>query len=108
MNRRELLLLAAAFLLSCRAQVPALAPRQFLDAAREIGRLWLATSGRGEKESTLARDLFEGVEASAAAEVEAHLRQLHLADLAASRTTTVQGWVLSLTEARLYGYLASA
>lgn len=106
MNRRELLLLAAAFALSCGVPTVALPPRQFLGAAREVGRLWLATTGRGEKLRSLAGHLFDGVADLDAAGVSAHLLDLHRADLAASRTTTVQGWVLSLTEARLYGYLA--
>ena len=109
MNRRELFVWASAALLGCGGgggtPLP-LAPRAHLDAAREIGRSWLDGGGYPHDRQELSADLLQGFGGQDPARFTTHLLVRHQADLLQGRTTRVQGWLLSRTEALLYAWLA--
>ncbi|MEZ4463561.1 MAG: hypothetical protein R3F60_12535 [bacterium] len=107
-SRREALRLVVALGVVACSSPPAplaLPPRAHADAARRIGRAWLDQSGVMADARALADSLGAGAPAEPAA-FEAWVRARHQADLAAGRTARVDGWLLSLTEARLYGLYA--
>lgn len=109
MNRRELFMLASAALLGCGGSdgptLP-LAPRTHLAAAQEIGRAWLDGGGYPNARHELAADLLQGFGGQDPTRFTTHLLTRHQADLLEGRSTRVQGWLLSRTEALLYAWLA--
>ncbi|MCB9545482.1 MAG: hypothetical protein H6706_06245 [Myxococcales bacterium] len=108
LDRREALrLIVALSVAACSAPPPPLAlpPRRHAAAARQIGQAWLKAAGVMTDAQALADALGAGAPAEPAA-FTAWIRERHQADLAAGRTTQVDGWLLSLTEARLYGLYA--
>lgn len=110
MTRRDLFALAAAALLACSdppAPLP-LAPRPHLEAARLVGRTWLDEGGEPHDLKALSARLLDGFVGTDPAAFTVHLQAHHQADLASGRTARVGGWLLSQTEAWLYGWLALA
>jgi|JI10StandDraft_1071094.scaffolds.fasta_scaffold108402_2 hypothetical protein len=109
MNRRELFMLAGVALLAAcggkGAPLP-LAPRAHLDDAKHIGRLWLDGGGYPHEISEISADLLQGFAGSDPTRFTTHLLTRHQADLLQGRSTRVQGWLLSRTEALLYAWLA--
>jgi hypothetical protein len=85
------------------------------EAARAVGAAWLAEQSAPpdykQLLSALAEDRLDEARALARRDPAAlleRLRERHRADFAADRTAEVQGWVLSITEARVCGLLAAA
>ena len=84
------------------------------EAARAVGAAWLAEQSAPPDYTQLLSALAEGrvdearaLARSDPAAVLERLRKRHRADFAADRTAEVQGWVLSITEARVCGLLAA-
>lgn len=111
-DRREVLRLALASLAvvaaGCRRPPPELPlpPRRYLADARRVGEEWLRTLSPRPDAHALADELGEGAPADPDGFAR-HLRRRHREDLASGRSERVGGWLLSRTEATLYGLLAS-
>lgn len=114
-DRRELLWLGLASLAAtaCGVRRAPLDPhalllpaRRHLAEARLVGEAWLAASSPRPSADALAAELSEVAPRALDAFAD-HLLRRHRADLAAGRTERVEGWLLSRTEAVLYGLLAS-
>lgn len=112
-DRRELLWLGLASLaaMACGVRrapldLAVLPARRYLADARSVGEAWLSAVAPRPSAEALANELSDG--APRGLEVfAAHLRRRHEGDLATGRTERVDGWLLSRTEAVLYGLLAS-
>lgn len=115
-DRREALWLGLAALAASACGVRRTVPdlplpeRRHLADARLVGEEWLGTASPRPSAADLADELADGAPESALADAGGfarHLRRRHAADLVAGRTERVRGWLLSRTEAVLYGLLAT-
>jgi hypothetical protein len=112
LDRRELLMLFAALgALSVpvrgRATETSLCQSWMatdVEAIRALGREYLAMHS-GDSDLSAIRSLFDQP-ASAEAEIVARLRRLVRADYQESRTVRLDGWFVSLTEARIFAALS--
>jgi hypothetical protein len=111
-DRRELIRLGvaavAAVAWGCRraaTDLP-LPERRHLAEAQRVGEAWLSAISPRPDADALADELVEGAPSDPEGFAR-HLRRRHEEDLAAGRTERVEGWLLSRTEAALYGLLAS-
>jgi hypothetical protein len=112
LDRRELLMLFAALgALSVpvggRANATSLCQSWTstdVEAIRALGREYL-TAHSGDSELSAIRSLFDQP-ASAEAEIVARLQRLIRADYQNGRTVRLDGWFVSLTEARIFAALS--
>lgn len=110
-DRRELVRLGVAALAvaawGCRRPEPRLPlpGRRHLADARRVGEAWLSAITPRPDADALAGELGEGAPSDPEGFAR-HLERRHEEDLAAGRTERVEGWLLSRTEAALYGLLA--
>jgi hypothetical protein len=120
MIRRELLLLLGAAVLAelagCRRKPLPMDPRREAlvgtridrKAAAAVGRAWRNDLEFVPNVTTLTTELYGPARPGADERqtVLRHLESLHRDDLQAGRMVEVDGWMLSLTEARLYLLIA--
>ncbi len=107
-TRRQLLAAALPLFaaLGChRRQLRKLPPEHARDSASIIGRAWLDTQPAEPDPAALVEELTRGAPSDPAA-LAAHLEEMHLEDLELGRTRSVNGWLLSATETKLYAIVA--
>ena len=107
-SRRKVLAAAAGSLIPMGCQrepPPRLPPERQRDAARVVGKAWLERHFWDPSAEDLVRELTRGAPSEAGALGE-YLFSRHLADLAEGRLESVEGWVLSATEVKLYALVA--
>ena len=107
LDRRQLLtLLPLLVAFACqRKPTPRLPPEYARESARVIGQAWLDKQLIDPSPRSIIEELTDGVTKDPSA-LAKHVIQRHLDDLAKGRTESVDGWVLSATEVKLYALVA--
>lgn len=108
LDRRQLLALVPVFVaLACeRKPTLKLPPEYARESARVIGKAWLDKQFIDPSPRSIIEELTQGVNTEDRLALDKHLMQRHLDDLANGRTESVDGWVLSATEVKLYALVA--
>jgi hypothetical protein len=108
LDRRQLLALVPVFVaLACQRKPSLTLPPEYArESARVIGQAWLDKQLIDPSPRSIIEDLTRGVSTEDRRALDKHLMQRHLDDLATGRTESVDGWVLSATEVKLYALVA--